>query len=108
MVANRPRFEAVALPQVLHTTFPICSCELFDYGLRRRRLATAEQIELIDMVIEHLTEKGAMDPGLLDESPSIDKAPEVRRQVFDFEKTKRLVEVIRGFDLAADPPLQAV
>ncbi|APH73423.1 DEAD/DEAH box helicase family protein [Aquibium oceanicum] len=69
--------------------------------------ATAEQIEFIDMVIEHLTEKGAMDPGLLYESPFIDKAPEGPQQVFDIEKTKRLVEVIRGFDLAAVPPAQA-
>ncbi|RFZ81524.1 DUF4145 domain-containing protein [Shinella sp. WSJ-2] len=63
--------------------------------------ATADQIEFIDMVIEHLTEKGVMDPGLLYESPFIDVAPEGPQQVFDFEKTKRLVEVIRGLNESA-------
>ncbi|MDX0491532.1 DUF4145 domain-containing protein [Sinorhizobium medicae] len=63
--------------------------------------ATADQIEFIDMVIEHLTEKGVMDPGLLYESPFIDVAPEGPQQVFDFEKTKKLVEVIRGLNESA-------
>ncbi|MCW1408484.1 DUF4145 domain-containing protein [Rhizobium sp. 1AS11] len=62
---------------------------------------TADQIEFIDMVIEHLTEKGAMDPGLLYESPFIDVAPEGPQQVFDFEKTKKLVEVIKGLNESA-------
>ena len=63
--------------------------------------ATADQIEFIDMVIEHLTEKGVMDPGLLYESPFIDMAPEGPQQVFDFDKTKKLVEVIRGLNESA-------
>ena len=63
--------------------------------------ATADQIEFIEMVIEHLTEKGVMDPGLLYESPFIDVAPEGPQQVFDFEKTKKLVEVIRGLNESA-------
>ena len=70
-------------------------------------VATAPQIEFIDMVIEHLTEKGTMDPGLLYESPFIDKAPEGPQQVFDFERTKRLIAVIRGFNQTADPSAQA-
>ena len=53
------------------------------------------------MVIEHLTEKGTMDPGLLYESPFIDKAPEGPQQVFDFERTKRLIEVIKGLNDSA-------
>lgn len=63
--------------------------------------ATAQQIEFVDMVIEHLTEKGTMDPGLLYESPFIDMAPEGPQQVFDFEKTKKLIEVIRGLSESA-------
>lgn len=63
--------------------------------------ATAQQIEFVDMVIEHLTEKGTMDPGMLYESPFIDKAPEGPQQVFDFEKTKRLIEVIKGLNESA-------
>ena len=63
--------------------------------------ATAQQIEFVDMVIEHLTERGAMDPSLLYESPFIDMAPEGPQQVFDFEKTKRLIEVIKGLNESA-------
>ena len=70
--------------------------------------ATAQQIEFVDMVIEHLTEKGSMDPGLLYESPFIDKAPEGPQQVFDFERTKRLIAVITDFNRTAGPPAQAV
>jgi len=28
-------------------------------------IATAEQIEFIDMIVDHLIERGAMEPGLL-------------------------------------------
>jgi len=63
--------------------------------------ATAQQIEFVDMVIEHLTERGAMDPSLLYESPFIDMAPEGPQQVFDFERTKRLIEVIKGLNESA-------
>ncbi|HZG28507.1 MAG TPA: DEAD/DEAH box helicase family protein [Ensifer sp.] len=63
--------------------------------------ATAQQIEFIDMVIEHLTERGSMDPGLLYEAPFIDMAPEGPQQIFDFSKAKRLIEVIRGLNETA-------
>jgi type I restriction enzyme R subunit len=63
--------------------------------------ATADQIEFIDMVIEHLTEKGVMDPGLLYESPFIDVAPEGPQQVFDMAKTRKLVDVIKGLNATA-------
>lgn len=63
--------------------------------------ASADQIEFIDMVIEHLTEKGVMDPGLLYESPFIDIAPSGPEQVFAMEKARRLVEVIEGLNESA-------
>lgn len=63
--------------------------------------ATADQIEFIEMVIEHLTEKGVMDPGLLYESPFIDKAPEGPQQVFALEKARKLVDVIKGLNESA-------
>jgi type I restriction enzyme, R subunit len=63
--------------------------------------ATAQQIEFVDMVIGHLTEKGSMDPGLLYESPFIDMAPEGPQQVFDFDRTKKLIDVIKGLNESA-------
>ncbi|MCO6184833.1 DEAD/DEAH box helicase family protein [Rhizobium sp. L1K21] len=63
--------------------------------------ATAEQIEFIEMIIEHLTEKGTMDPGLLYESPFIDVAPEGPQQVFDFDRTRKLIEVINRLNDSA-------
>jgi type I restriction enzyme R subunit len=63
--------------------------------------ASADQIEFIDMVIEHLTEKGVMDPGLLYESPFIDIAPSGPEQVFDIARAKKLVGVIKGLNESA-------
>ena len=53
------------------------------------------------MVIEHLTEKGVMEPALLYESPFTDIAPSGPEQVFNFERTKKLVAVIQGLNASA-------
>jgi type I restriction enzyme, R subunit len=63
--------------------------------------ATARQIEFIDLIIEHLTEKGTMDPRLLYESPFTDLAPQGPEQVFDFERAKKLVDVISSINETA-------
>lgn len=63
--------------------------------------ATANQIKFIEMIVEHLTAKGFMDPGLLYESPSTDFAPKGPNQVFDLEDARRLVEIIQGFNESA-------
>jgi len=63
--------------------------------------ATADQIEFVEMVIEHLTEKGVMDPGLLYESPFIDIAPSGPEQVFDIARIRKLVGVIKGLNESA-------
>jgi type I restriction enzyme, R subunit len=60
------------------------------------RTATADQIEFIDMIIEHLTEKGTMDPRLLYESPFTDIAPSGPEGVFPASMTDRLVERINA------------
>jgi type I restriction enzyme R subunit len=57
--------------------------------------ATADQIEFIEMIIDHLTERGSMDPGLLYESPFTDVAPQGPNQVFEIDSLNRLVETIR-------------
>ncbi|WP_417693434.1 DEAD/DEAH box helicase family protein [Roseibium sp.] len=63
--------------------------------------ATAEQIEFIELIIEHLTEKGIMDPALLYESPFTDIAPSGPEQVFDMGRADRLVEMIEQLNKSA-------
>jgi type I restriction enzyme, R subunit len=63
--------------------------------------ANARQIEFIDLIIEHLTEKGAMDPRLLYESPFTDIAPSGPEQVFDLDLARRLVDVITTINESA-------
>ncbi|WP_448950227.1 DEAD/DEAH box helicase family protein [Labrys neptuniae] len=70
-------------------------------GFISQSAATADQIEFIEMVIDHLTEKGVMDPGLLYDSPFTDIAPQGPQQVFDMERTKQLVEAIKGLNTSA-------
>lgn len=63
--------------------------------------ASADQIEFVEMIIEHLTEKGVMDPKMLYESPFIDIAAEGPEQVFSMERADRLFEVIEGINTSA-------
>src|SRR5882672_10486519 len=59
-------------------------------------IATATQIEFINMVIEHLTDQGVMDPALLYEPPFTDIAPTGPDQLFDEEKVTRLFSRIKA------------
>jgi type I restriction enzyme, R subunit len=63
--------------------------------------ATAQQIEFINMVIEHLTDQGAMDPALLYESPFTDVAPSGPEKLFDEDKIARLITRIRAINDSA-------
>jgi type I restriction enzyme R subunit len=63
--------------------------------------ATAAQIEFINMVIEHLTDQGVMEPAVLYEPPFTDIAPTGPDQVFDAEKVTRLVTTIRAINDSA-------
>jgi type I restriction enzyme, R subunit len=63
--------------------------------------ATAAQIEFINMVIEHLTDQGVMDPGLLYEAPFTDVAPTGPEKLFDEEKTARLFTKIQTINDSA-------
>jgi type I restriction enzyme, R subunit len=64
-------------------------------------VATASQIEFINMVIEHLTDQGVMDPGLLYEPPFTDVAPTGPEKLFDEDKVARLFTKIQAINDSA-------
>jgi len=63
--------------------------------------ATAAQIEFINMIVEHLTDQGVIEPELLYEPPFTDIAPTGPDQVFDEEKVTRLFATIRAINESA-------
>lgn len=63
--------------------------------------ATADQIEFIEMIIEHLTDQGVMDPALLYEPPFRDVAPTGPEQVFDDADVDRIFSIIRALNDSA-------
>lgn len=63
--------------------------------------ASAAQIEFITMVVEHLTEQGTMDEGLLYEPPFIDLAPLGPTSVFGEASTARIIKTIREINESA-------
>lgn len=63
--------------------------------------ATPKQIEFVELVIEQLTDKGAMDPGRLYESPFIDVSAGGPEKLFDLERVQRLVTAIEDVDRSA-------
>lgn len=63
--------------------------------------ATATQIELINMIIEHLTDQGMMDPALLYEPPFTDIAPTGPERVFDEARVARLFSKIQAINDSA-------
>ncbi|MBB3974113.1 DEAD/DEAH box helicase family protein [Hansschlegelia beijingensis] len=63
--------------------------------------ASSEQIEFIGLVVDHLTERGAMEPRLLYESPFTDVAPQGPDQVFDGPRIDRLFRVIEDLNQSA-------
>ena len=64
--------------------------------------ASADQLEFIELLIEHLTEKGMMDPRALYTSPFTDVAPSGPEQVFSIQRTDELIDVIDRINLSAD------
>lgn len=59
---------------------------------------SAQQLRFLDLVIDHLTESGSMDPALLYEPPFTDATPNGVSDVFDLPQTQAIVTAIR--DLA--------
>jgi type I restriction enzyme R subunit len=63
--------------------------------------ATAAQIEFVNMVIEHLTDQGVMDPALLYEPPFTGIAPTGPEHLFDENKVTRLFTKIKAINESA-------
>ena len=56
--------------------------------------ASADQIEFVNLIIDHLTERGSMDPKLLYESPFTDIDPIGIGGVFQLEQISKVVEIL--------------
>ena len=55
---------------------------------------TANQIEFVDMIIDHLTERGTMEPSLLYEAPFTDFDEQGVNGVFSFDEAKKLAQAL--------------
>jgi type I restriction enzyme R subunit len=62
------------------------------------RPLSADQLEFLDVVIDHLTERGLMDPKLLYESPFTDFDSNGVEGVFPEADVIRLVSVLREIE----------
>jgi type I restriction enzyme R subunit len=63
-------------------------------ALMAGRTLSANQIEFIDMIIEHLTERGAMEPRLLYESPFTDINPMGLGGVFEKPDAAKVISIL--------------
>jgi type I restriction enzyme R subunit len=63
-------------------------------GFLSDKTLTADQIEFTNMIIDHLTERGVMDPGLLYESPFTDLNPLGVEGVFGKERAAKVVHIL--------------
>jgi type I restriction enzyme R subunit len=63
--------------------------------------ASANQIEFINMIVDHLTERGSMDARLLYESPFTDVDPMGPEGVFQREQVVTIVDILNGITARA-------
>jgi type I restriction enzyme, R subunit len=66
------------------------------------RVFTANQIEFIDLIINHLTEHGVMGAALLYESPFTDVAPHGPDELFTSDEVDRLVSILDSVRASAE------
>jgi type I restriction enzyme R subunit len=63
-------------------------------GFLAGKTATANQIEFLNLIVNHLTEHGVMDPALLYESPFTDLTPQGPDGLFDSTQVDQLVAAL--------------
>jgi type I restriction enzyme R subunit len=60
----------------------------------RKPTANANQIEFVNMIIDHLTERGVMEPRLLYESPFTDVGPLGVSSIFSEPDVQKVVDIL--------------
>ncbi len=63
-------------------------------GFMAGKILSANQIEFIDLIVDHLTEHGVIKDGLLYESPFTDKTPQGPEMIFGSEYTDELIGML--------------
>src|SRR5262245_43729567 len=67
-------------------------------GFIEGRTLTANQLEFVDLVIDHLTDRGVMDPSLLYERPFTDFDSNGVEGVFNPADVQRLLQILRDVE----------
>ena len=78
----------------------------FDQFIEGRTL-TANQLEFVDLIISHLTDRGAMEPERLFESPFTDGNDLGVSGVFETADVTNIVDIIRSIKQTARGPEEA-
>jgi type I restriction enzyme R subunit len=71
--------------------------QAFSEFFQQRRLS-ADQFEFLDLIIDHLTARGVMDPKLLYEAPFTDFDSKGVEGVFEHSDVLRLVKILRDVE----------
>lgn len=70
-------------------------------GFLERKTQSASQIEFVNLIIDHLTEHGVMDPRRLYESPFTDISPRGPEGLFGPDRVDELIAVLQDIRNAA-------